>query len=155
MPFLFELDDQEKKKSAPTATAKRDPEVDEPLLFDIDPDEEGPPSGVDAAEFWASQYRKVKYLAARQAYLEKKGELIEREEVKDLLVSRMTEIRRGLEQIEQRLPPRLVNQEPAPQTLARGDRGDPPPGDPHGVRVGRQVPGAGRKGGQRGRPLVQ
>ena len=111
MPFLFELDDQEKKKSAPTATAKRDPEVDEPLLFDIDPDEEGPPSGVDAAEFWASQYRKVKYLAARQAYLEKKGELIEREEVKDLLVSRMTEIRRGLEQIEQRLPPRLVNQE--------------------------------------------
>jgi predicted DNA binding CopG/RHH family protein len=60
---------------------------------------------------WDTEFRKYRSKISELDYLQKKGQLIEREAVKDLLVARITEFKQNLLQRDRRLSVRLANKD--------------------------------------------
>jgi len=70
--------------------------------------EDLPAEGKRPIDFWNAEWKKVRTLAARQAFLVQKGDLIARAEVEVLLADRAAAIKQGLDRIDNELPPLLA-----------------------------------------------
>ena len=77
-------------------------------LFGLESEDVPAPAGADAAAYWSKEYRRTKTLLAQLELKLKKGKLVPYDQVEQLLVDRITELRQGLQRMENALAPQLV-----------------------------------------------